>query len=178
MGTNYHTPYTEDTDVAVAEMAPPFSELDKGITYLKNVIVHNDGDYSYNKSTGVLSWSGTLRILFIREDGQSIQNTVAAGNVTINDNQFAYVDLNETNNTALTVYAATVSTGAASNFKAVDRLVLAYRNTTTDKLVAVGVQNKLIPSNSMANKFFWTGTQAEYDLLSVYDSNTIYFITE
>ncbi len=113
-------------------MGPVPASLDQAITYLKNVIIHCDGVITYNPLTGVLSWSSTLRILFNRSDGKAIQNTVAAGSVTLSDNQFAYVDLNETDGTALTVSAVTVTTDAASNFIAYNRLVLGYRNTASD----------------------------------------------
>lgn len=137
MGSNFHTPWTTSTIFKTTSMCPALASLDKGITYLKNIIVHTDGSLSYNKTTGVLTWSSVLRILFVREDGQAIQNTVNAGNITLADNEFAYVDLNETNNTVLTVSKAAVTTGSASNFKAVNRLVLAYRNTISDELFPV-----------------------------------------
>ena len=92
MGTNYHNAWTTNTRLRASEMTPPLSQLDKAVTYCKPALVHCDGVVSYNKLTGSLSWSDVLRILFIREDGQSIQNTVNAGSITLADNQFAYVD--------------------------------------------------------------------------------------
>jgi hypothetical protein len=84
-----------------------------------------------------LAWDNVLRILFVRSDGYAIQNTVASGSIVLSDNEFAYVDLNETNNTALTVAKAAVTTGAASNFKSYNRLVLGYRNTLSDNFYPV-----------------------------------------
>ena len=47
-----------------------------------------------------------------------------AGSIVLSDNEFAYVDLNETNNAVVTVAKAAVTMGAASNFKTYNRLVL------------------------------------------------------
>lgn len=139
MGTNYHNAWTTNTRLRASEMTPPLSQLDRAITYCKPALVHCDGVVSYNKLTGSLSWSDVLRILFIREDGQSIQNTVNAGSIALADNQFAYVDLNETNNTVLSVAVAAVTTGSASNFSAANRLVLGYRNTASDQFYPVNL---------------------------------------
>jgi hypothetical protein len=132
MGTNFHTALSGTSSWKPDHINPPFASLDQATTYLKNIIIHCDGIVVYNPLTGVLSWSSTLRILFVRSDGQAIQNTVAAGSVTLSDNEFAYVDLNETNDTVLTVSKAAVTTGAAANFKAYSRIVLGYRNTASD----------------------------------------------
>jgi hypothetical protein len=113
------------------------SSLDQALTYQKVILIHCDGALDYVKATGVLSWSGTLRIHFIRSDGQAIQNTVNAGSVTLADNEFAYVDLSETNNTVVTVQKAAITTGAAANFKAYNRIMLAYRNASSDELYPV-----------------------------------------
>jgi hypothetical protein len=148
MGTNFHTAWINTptpgfTEFEATSMNPALAGLDRGITYLKNVIVHCDGIVTYNALTGLLAWSGTLRILFNRADGQAIQNTVAAGNVTLADNQFAYVDLSETNDAALTVSVASVTTGAASNFLAYNRLVLGYRNSASDQYFPVHLKAEL-----------------------------------
>lgn len=134
MGVNFHTAWVNDTLWKPSSMNPVPAALDKGITYLKNVIVHCDGTISYVKATGVLTWSDVLRILFNKENGDVVQNTVNAGNITLADNEFAYVDLNETNDTMIAVGKAAVTTASASNFLAVNRLVLAYRNTASDEL--------------------------------------------
>ena len=55
----------------------------------------------------------------------------------LSDKEFAYVDLKETNNTALTVAKAAVTTGTASNFKGYNRLVLGYQNTLSDNFYPV-----------------------------------------
>lgn len=143
MGTNFHTPYTDATAWKPTDANPPFSDLDKVITYLRNVIIHCDGVVTYNALTGVLAWSGILRILFNRTDGKATQNTVTAGNITLSDNEFAYVDLNETNDAVLTVSKAAVTTGSASNFLAYNRVVLGYRNTASDLYFPVHLHAEL-----------------------------------
>ena len=60
-----------------------------------------------------------------------------AGSILLSDNEFAYVDLNETNNAAVTVAKAAVTTGAASNFKTYNRHVLGCRNTLSDNFYPV-----------------------------------------
>lgn len=139
MGSNFHTPYTTATRSRASELNVPLAALDKAISYQQNMMIHCDGDISYDSGTGVLSWSGALRILFNTAAGLAVQNTIAAGNVTLADNQIAYVTLDETNDTALTVTAATVTTAAASGFLAAGRVVLAYRNTTSDECYLISV---------------------------------------
>ena len=147
MGANFHTAYADGTTIfAASSMEAPLSDLDRAISYTKNVIVHSDGVINYSSASGQLTWSGTLRILFVRADGQLIQNMVAAGGVTLSDNQMAYVDLSETNDAAVTVYAASLTTAAASTTKAYNRLVLGYRNTASDAFYPVGVKVPINPS--------------------------------
>ena len=147
MGANFHTAYADGTTIfAASSMEAPLSDLDRAISYTKNVIVHCDGVINYSSTSGQLTWSGTLRILFVRVDGQLIQNTVAAGGVTLSDNQMAYVDLSETNDAAVTVYAASLTTAAASTTKAYNRLVLGYRNTASDAFYPVNLRLPVNPS--------------------------------
>lgn len=152
MGANFHTAYADGTTIfAASSMEAPLSDLDRAISYTKNVIVHCDGVINYSSASGQLTWSGTLRILFVRADGQLIQNTVAAGGVTLSDNQMAYADLSETNDAAVSVYAASLTTAAASTTKAYNRLVLGYRNTASDAFYPVNVR---LPVNSSTVGFF------------------------
>lgn len=147
MGANFHTAYADGTTIfAASSMEPPLSDLDRAISYTKNVIVHCDGVINYLASSGQLTWSGALRILFVRADGQLIQNTVATGGVTLSDNQMAYVDLSETNDAAVTVSAASLTTAAASTTKAYNRLVLGYRNTASDAFYPVNIRLPVNPS--------------------------------
>lgn len=154
MGANFHTAYADGTTIfAAASMEAPLSDLDRAVSYAKNVIVHSDGVIHYSSASGQLTWSGALRILFIRADGQLIQNTVAAGGITLADNQMAYVDLSETNDAAVTVYSAGLTTASASSTKAYNRLVLGYRNTASDAFYPVGIR---MPINPAAVGFFGT----------------------
>ena len=147
MGANFHTAYADGSTIfAASSMEPPLSDLDRAISYTKNVIVHCDGVINYSAASGQLTWSGTLRILFVRADGQLIQNTVATGGVTLSDNQMAYVDLSETNDAAVTVSTASLTTAAASTTKAYNRLVLGYRNTASDAFYPVNIRLPVNPS--------------------------------
>ena len=147
MGANFHAAYADGTTIfAASSMEAPLSDLDRAISYTKNVIVHCDGSINYSSASGQLTWNSTLRILFVRADGQLIQNTVAAGGVTLSDNQMAYADLSETNDAAVTVYATALTTAAASTTKAYNRLALGYRNTASDAFYPVGVKLPINPS--------------------------------
>lgn len=142
MGANLHTPYVDDsTDYSAASMNPPLSQLDKDVTYATRFpIVHCDGDISY--SAGTVAWDGIIRIVFNREDGKAIENTIAIGNVALSDNEFAYVTLNETDGTALSLSKTTITTDTASNFLTLGIYVLAYRNTASDDVVLCGLPQK------------------------------------
>lgn len=141
MGTNYHTAYVDDsTPYSAPDMNSPLSEIDKAITYAnKKPIVHCDGVISWDPTAGRLYWSDTIRIIFNRADGQAIENTIAASDVGISDNQFFYVTLNETNGTVLSKQVATATTGAASTFLTLGILVLAYKNTGSDDIFLQGL---------------------------------------
>ena len=161
MGANFHTAYADGTTIfAAASMEAPLSELDRAVSYTKNVIVHSDGDIRYLPDSGELTWSGALRILFIRADGQLIQNTVAAGGVTLTGNQMAYVDLSETSDASVTVNVAGLTTAAASATKAYNRLVLGYRSAAGGRFYPVAIRHPMDVSAI-------TGDM----LKSVYDSN-------
>ena len=159
MGANFHTAYTDGTTIfAASSMEAPLSELDRAVSYGKNVIIHCDGVLGYSPGSGQLTWSGALRFLFVRTDGQLIQNTVAAGGVALTDNQMAYVDLSETNDAAVTVYAVSLTSAAASATKAYNRLVLGYRNTASDAFYPVNVR---LPVNSSTVGFFGSAPVAK-----------------
>jgi hypothetical protein len=141
MGNNFYTKWIDSTTkYKLADMDPPLASLDQAISYLKNIIVHCDGDIIWMPYISTLGWNGTIRILFVRSDGQATQNTIAVGSLVVNDNEFAYVDLNETNGTALTMQKAAVSAGSASNFKAHNRIVLGYRNAVSDNFYPVALR--------------------------------------
>lgn len=140
---NFATAYSNTapkTSFTKASMDVPILYLDRAITYLKNVIVHCDGDITW--SGGVLTWSGIIRILFTTAAGNIVQNTIAAGNISLSDNEMAYVELNETNDTVLTVSKTAITTASASPAVAVARLVLGYRNTASDEFYPVALRQK------------------------------------
>lgn len=146
MGTNFHTALIDGVSRWKAtDVNPPWSDLDKAITYLKNIMVGCDGVITYNSTTGVLTWTNTIRIYFISAAGLTIRNTIAAGNITLTDGQFVYCDLSETDSAAITVYTATISGGSASNFKTYNRLILGYRNATDDRFYAVALRSCISP---------------------------------
>lgn len=145
MGKNFHTPWRDSPTPgyktwSADSLNPTWEEFDEAITYLKNVICSFDGSLSWNKTSGILSWNDTIRIHFNREDGQAILNLIEAGNIAIDDGEFAFVSLNETNNSILTVQKAAISTGAASNFIDLAILVLGYRNASSDNFFPVALR--------------------------------------
>lgn len=141
MGDNYFTPYEDDLTLFKAtDMNSPLEELDRAISYHKNRIVSCDGIIDYDKTTGQLTWDATIRVVYNRTDGYAVENTIVAGNVTLSDNQFAYVDLSETDGQAVSIAVATVTTDAASNFIAYNRFILGYRNATSDDFYPVGLR--------------------------------------
>lgn len=134
---NYGTPWADvsggvGTHFNATEMNPLPAALDRAITYHKGAFVSCDGTLSWTAATGTLAWSGTIHIYFNRTDGQAIHNSIAAGSIVLADGEFAYVDLNETNDTALTVQKAAITTGTASNYVAYNRFLLGLRNTADD----------------------------------------------
>ena len=143
MGTNFHTAWATGTKYKATEMEGRLDDIDHALTYLKRPIISCDGDITYAKSTGTLTWSDILRIHFISEAGLTILNTVAAGNVVIADNYIAYVTLNETNETVLTVSTVALSPTSASNFLSKSIMVLAYKNATSDDLSAINLPLKI-----------------------------------
>jgi hypothetical protein len=121
-------------------MNPPLASLDKAITKLKNLIVHCDGAIEYHPLSGILYWTGPLRFAFNATNGLACVNQAAAGSVQLDDNEFAYVDLSETNGAELTVQKAAVSAGSASNFIAFNRVVLGYRNAVSNDFFPVALR--------------------------------------
>jgi hypothetical protein len=141
MGANFHDPWIEDTTKFIAaDTNPAFASLDRAITYLKNLIVHCDAAIDYHPLSGILYWTGTLRFIFNRADGQACTNYADPGNIQLADNEFAYVDLSETNGAEVAVQKAAVTGGAASNFIAFNRVVLGYRNAVSNDFYPVALR--------------------------------------
>ena len=177
MGANFHTAYTDGTTIfAASSMEAPLAELDRAVSYTKNVIVHSDGDIRYLPGSGELTWSGALRILFIRADGQLIQNAVAASGVTLTGNQMAYVDLSETSDAAVTVLAATLTTAAASATKAYNRLVLGYRSAAGGRFYPVALREPMDVSaitGDMLKSVYDTDDDGKVDAAAAADSAAV-----
>jgi hypothetical protein len=100
--------------------------------------MHCDGAVTF--ASGTLTWTGTMRFHFTGSDGIAYQNTVAASSIALSDNEFAYVDLVETDGSGLSVSKASITTGSASTLFAYNRIVLGYRNTTSDSFYPVGLR--------------------------------------
>lgn len=141
---NYATAYRNTapkTSFTVASMQPPITALDQVVSYAaKAIITHCDGEITW--TAPVLTWAAPIRILFVKTNGYTTENVIAASSATINDNQFMYVDLSETTAATLTPAVASATTATASNFKAYNRVVLAYRNTTNNELYPVWLPKK------------------------------------
>lgn len=110
-----------------AVMNTPLNTLDKAFSYTKNIMLACDGDVTF--LNGTLTWSDTIRIAYLNEDGDTVTNTIAASNIALSAGQFAYIDLHATNGTAITVSAATITGAATCNFGTNNRVVLAYRGS-------------------------------------------------
>jgi hypothetical protein len=143
MGANFHTPWVDKptygyTVYTAASMNPNLASLDRGLTYLKNIMVGYGGTISW--ATGTLTWSSEIEIRFNTAAGLSIRNYIAAGNIALADDEYAYVDLSETDDTLLTVSKATIPDNAASTFIAYNRLVLGYRESISDNFYPVALR--------------------------------------
>lgn len=147
MGTNNHTPFSAAAYTAAAHNAP-LSELDRAITYAGKVLVGCDGALTW--SAGVLTWSGSIHIYFNSAAGLAIHNSIAAANIALSDLEFAYVTLNETNDTVLTVSKAAITTASASNYLTYSRLVLGYRNTSNDLFYPVALAGVPLGGQSLS----------------------------
>jgi hypothetical protein len=141
MGSNFHTPYMDGVQhYNQTDMNAPFSTLDRAISYLKNLIVHCDGNIVYHPADGRLSWDAPLRFIFNRADGQACANVVNPGSIVLEDNKFAFVDLSEVNGDTIVVQEGLVTAGSASNFIAFNRVVLGYRNTVSNDFYPVALR--------------------------------------
>lgn len=143
MGSNFHTSWDSSTEFSYLQMNLVPEALDRAITYLKNVMVSCAGAITYNKATGLLSWSAPIQINFNTAAGLSVYNTIATGSVTLTDGKFFYVDLSETNAAAVSAATATFSGTGSSNYIAYNRLVLAYRNATSNDVYSIALHPQL-----------------------------------
>lgn len=142
MGSNFHTPWVDAvTHFNAAEVNPALASLDQAITKLKNLIVHCDGSVDYHPMSGILYWTGALRFIFNAANGNACANVVDAYMIQLADNEFAYVDLSETNGATVTVEKAAIAAGSASNFIAFNRVILGYRNAVSNDFFPVSLRS-------------------------------------
>jgi hypothetical protein len=135
---NFGTAWQDNTTAFSEAGLNPLTEAhDKAISYHHNMIVHCDGNITYNEATGVLAWSGALQIIFLGSDGKAYYNSASSGDVTLSDNEFAYVDLTETDGNTMVVSKAAITTDTAANFSSTVRAILGYRNTTSNEFYPV-----------------------------------------
>jgi len=140
--SNFITDYADGTTkFRATAMNAPLQAIDKVLSYHHNTLFHCDGSITW--ASGTLTWSDKMRLIFISAAGNAIANEIAAGNIALSDNEYAYVDLNETNNSVLTVSKTSITTGAAAGYKGVARVVLGYRNTTSDAFYPVAIRSNL-----------------------------------
>lgn len=146
--TNYHQQYDENTTYSPNSMNPPLQALDHALTYLKNVLISCDGDINADKNTGVVTWTGNLRIMFSNAAGVIIQNTVASGTITLALGEYMYVNLNETNGTIINMAKVLPNIGTSSAPLAKERLVIAYRNALSGEFYLANALSKLAAGNA------------------------------
>ena len=143
---NFFTPFVASTSqFLAATMNAPLNALDKMISYMKNTLIECDGNIS--SSGGTLTWTGTIKIAYLDEDGNAIINTIAASSKVLGTNEFAYVSLNANNGTAITVSTGTLTGASASTFKTDSLLVLAFRGDG-DNIYPVALKQQLSVSSS------------------------------
>lgn len=140
---NFFTDWDATNKFKPADLNFTFDEFDEALSYMHNQIMHCDGTIEYDKTTGVLSWDDTIRVIFNIANGNCVENTIVAGNVTLLDNEFAYVDLSETDGQAVSIAKAAVTTDDTSNFLAFNRFILGYRNPDSDNFYPVGLRSIL-----------------------------------
>jgi len=135
MGTNFHNAWIDKptlgyTVYTAVSMNPALASLDQAITYLKNIILGCGGAVTWN--AGTLSWDSEIEIRFNTSAGLAIRNYIAAGSIALSSDEFAYIDLSETNNALLTVAKLGIPDEESSNFIAYNRMVLGYRESISN----------------------------------------------
>lgn len=85
-----------------------------------SITMSGGGTFAWSTGTNQLTWSDTITFLI---PGTSYTNTIAASNVTLSDNQVAYVDIDKTSSASLT--PTVVNSSSFSHDK--DRLIIFRR---------------------------------------------------
>lgn len=143
---NFFTPFVASTSqFLAATMNAPLNALDKAFSYMKNTLIECDGNIS--SSGGTLTWTGTIKIAYLDQDGNAIINTIAASSKALSTNEFAYVSLSANNGTAITVSTGTLTGASASTFKNDNLLVLVFRGDG-DNLYPVALKQVLSVSSA------------------------------
>jgi len=128
----FHTPWVDGTtQYKAADMNTPLSELDIALCYLKNPMIYCDGNITYDiddgAGSGELSWDDWMRIVYMRSDGATVRNKIAAGSAMVLEDQFVYCELSATDDATITAEVATISGEGGCNFGDNERVVLAVR---------------------------------------------------
>jgi len=101
-------------------------------------------------------------------------NIVFDGENPAEDDTIEVITLSSLNNTSSPVTSVNGQTGAIS----ITSDVTSVQNKTgAVTLVSADIPGVIDTSDDTTGLTFWTGTQAEYDALSTYDSTKLYFIT-
>lgn len=150
MSKNFHTAYSTGSEYTPESMNIPLEELDEVIGYLKNVMISCDGQITADTDTGVVTWNGAIRIAFTNDSGIIVENTVAAGSVTVAGGSYMYVILNKTNATILTMQTAPYSAGGSSAPIGKNTVVIAYRNNNSGEFYVVNALAKMAVTTAEA----------------------------
>lgn len=141
MSDNFHTPWEDGvTRYRQADMNVPISDLDRALSYTKNVLIWCEGSFSYTKAaSGELSWDDDIKIGFLDEYGDGIINKIAPSSVTLASNQLIFVDLVDTNGVYIEMEVASIPSGETQTFGDYDRCVLALK-ADNDELYYVNLK--------------------------------------
>lgn len=136
MGHLYHSSITTATMFHADDLNPPLSTIDKAISFAKNSLMSDGGDISWDSTAGTLSWSKPIVITVIDPDsGNMALNTLASGNITIPQSNYAYIDLSTANGaTVSATYVAfsATATAIATALVPANRFVLGAVDTSLD----------------------------------------------
>ena len=124
MGTNFICAFTGASTFDPTTMNSQAEALDQVLTYMKNLMMSCGGVITFEN--GTLAWSGEISIFFTNNTGTAIHNVIPAGQITLSPNEYAYVMLDDTDGTSLTVRSSAYASGMASQMLDYNKLVLGY----------------------------------------------------
>ena len=128
MGTNFISAFTSANTFDPVTMNSQSEALDRVLTYTKNIMMSCAGAVTFG--SGTLAWSGQVSILFTNNEGIAVHNVIATGSIVLAQTQYAYVVLNDTDGSTLTVQKATYSAGSPSALLDYNKLVLGYYDSS------------------------------------------------